>query len=501
MLSVANVTPRFHSSHASRGAQSAWLRHIGLVNDFIRVPYANGSNFATQFLYREFRARGHQVTVVGPTDPEARPDELPARYVGLPSMPLRVHPGGRRPCPRAAALRRIAAQRFDLVLAQTASALSQLGVWLRATHHVPFLSVNTVHLPSIYNNLLPDALHANRVTNSIFSNGLVPWLEKQSVDVYNRGDGLIVLSRGLEKYWRERGVEVPIYVIPRSVEPKIFDRQVAVDPFASAATPRGGRLLCVCRHVREKQLDRLIDLFARHIAPNSKEATLTLVGEGPDHDAIRAHAAASGAGDRIFFPGELSVTELPAYYRHADLFVYASLSETYGQVVSEALFCGLPVVAFADAMGVSDQIEHEQTGMLVDPGPDHAQADLEFATHVLRLLRQPAHLRLLSQRARAKTRARVHPERIVDLHYSAFELAQRHCAATVERRVQRPFAHLGGIGVWAGVHAVVTGLGHIRKEAVINRHSKRQPGWHDFEGAAPAQPERSVELRDAWPAE
>ena len=56
--------------------QRGWLRHIGLLNDYVRIPYANGSSFATQFLYREFRAHGHDVTVVGPTDPLARPEAV-----------------------------------------------------------------------------------------------------------------------------------------------------------------------------------------------------------------------------------------------------------------------------------------------------------------------------------------------------------------------------------------------------------------------------------------
>jgi len=70
-----------------------WLRHIGMLNDYVRIPYANGSSFASQFLYREFRAQGHRVTVVGPSDADAHADELPEQYVMLKSLPLRNHPG------------------------------------------------------------------------------------------------------------------------------------------------------------------------------------------------------------------------------------------------------------------------------------------------------------------------------------------------------------------------------------------------------------------------
>src|SRR5689334_21981134 len=46
-----------------------WPKRIGILNDYVRIPHANGSSFASQFLYREFRKRGHRVTVIGPDDP------------------------------------------------------------------------------------------------------------------------------------------------------------------------------------------------------------------------------------------------------------------------------------------------------------------------------------------------------------------------------------------------------------------------------------------------
>ena len=54
-------------------------RHIGIINDYVKIPYANGSSFASQFLYREFTRRGHDVTVFGPRDPKAVGEELPRR--------------------------------------------------------------------------------------------------------------------------------------------------------------------------------------------------------------------------------------------------------------------------------------------------------------------------------------------------------------------------------------------------------------------------------------
>jgi 1,2-diacylglycerol 3-alpha-glucosyltransferase len=479
-MQALSSTPALPSFAHEGAARPEWLRHIGLLNDYVRIPYANGSSFATQFLYREFRRRGHEVTVVGPRDPEATARDMPERYVLLRALPLRNHPGVHMPLPSATALARVAAERFDIVLGQTNSELTELGVWLRATQHVPFLAVNTLHLRSAYNVLLPDALADNRVVTDVFDAHIMPSIEQHAARVYNQSDGLIVLCSGLARFWRERGVTVPVHVLPRSVEPKIFDTKSETDPFDPRAT-RGGRLLVVCRHTREKSVDRLLTVFARHVLPAFPSASLTLVGDGPDHEALQALARQLGIAHRTFFTGEHALPDIPAFYRHADLFVYASLSETYGQVVSEALWCGLPVVAFADGIGISDQVEHALTGALIAPGPDAISADERFGATISRLLRDPSERRALAQQAALRTRARVHPEGVVRRYYEVFEQAREHCRQTVEARIARPFAAYSALGRWAAVQSLALGLGCLRRPAVVNRHGRKQPTWSALE--------------------
>ncbi|HEY8946832.1 MAG TPA: glycosyltransferase, partial [Polyangiaceae bacterium] len=198
-------------------------RHIGILNDYVRIPYANGSSFASQFLYREFTRRGHDVTVLGPREPGAENAELPRRTVLFDSVPLSNHPGVFLAMPSSQSLARAAGAGFDVLLAQTGSGLLDLGVWLRAGAGVPLLCVNTIHLPSVYNVLLPDALNARADVTEFFDEGLIPRIERLTASAYNQSDGLIVLSEGLERYWRERGVTVPIHVIPRAVDPSLFD--------------------------------------------------------------------------------------------------------------------------------------------------------------------------------------------------------------------------------------------------------------------------------------
>jgi 1,2-diacylglycerol 3-alpha-glucosyltransferase len=450
---------------------------IGILNDYVRVPYANGSSFASQLLYREFSRRGHDVTVIGPHDPDAALADLPRHHVALPSVPLRIHPGVHLPLPSREALAEVKRQNLEILLAQTGSALLELGVWLRRTQGVPFLCVNTFHMPSVFDVLLPDRLHASPRFNAFCRDRVIPFAQQQAVRAYNSSDGLIVLSEGLGQYWRELGVSVPIHVIPRCIDPKIFDRPEQADPFPEGAV-RGHRLLCVCRHTREKSVSRLLRIFAELIAPAVPDATLTLVGDGPDHDVFRAEALELGIMDRTYFAGEQSLTEIAAWYQHADLFVYTSLSETYGQVIGEALYMGVPTVAFEDGMGVSQQIDNGRTGVLVPPGPDERSANWRFAGEVATLLRDPTRRLALGQTARRHARARARIDSTVDRYYAAFESAREHCLRTRRGDRDRSFMPLAR---WTALHVATAALGTLRTPAVVNRNGRRQPAWDRIE--------------------
>src|SRR5690606_32563884 len=158
----ATMTKIHHRSQPARGGAATedlrWLRNIGIMNDYLRVPYANGSSFASQLLFRELSGRGHDVTVVGPEDPDARLSELPPRRVELASIPRRNHPGVQLALPSRRGLDALAAANLQMLVAQTCQGMLFAGTWLRRTHGVPYVCVNTVHMPSVYNVMLPDAL-------------------------------------------------------------------------------------------------------------------------------------------------------------------------------------------------------------------------------------------------------------------------------------------------------------------------------------------------------
>ena len=116
-------------------------------------------------------------------------------------------------------------------------------------------------------------------------------------------------------------------------------------------------LLTVSRLAPEKNV-----LFLKEVLPRFPEATLAVVGDGPQ----RAELERKFKGLDAHFFGYLTGNELAAAYASSDLFLYASETETMGNVVLEGMATGCPVVVPA-AGGIPSLVEHEKTGLLYKP--------------------------------------------------------------------------------------------------------------------------------------
>ena len=424
---------------------------------------------------------------MGPRDPDARPDELAPGTIELPSVPLKMYPGVHLPVPAAPWVFDAHRWDFDLCFAQTTSMLLELGLWLREMKKIPLLCVNTTHLAAAYDVLLPERLSKMPAVHGTVELALKRPLESICADLYNGGDGLIVLSEGLRTYWRERGVTVPIHVVPRAVSADVFDRPLGDDPYPFLIADRGIgasglRLLCAGRHTREKSQDRVIRIFAKQVLPRAPDAVLVLVGEGPDTDFYERVASELGVRDRVVFAGEIPFGRMPDFYRYADVFVHASLSETYGNVLGEALYCGMPTVAMADGMGASSQITDGVNGFLIEPRrPSEDAADAAFGAAVIRLAKDPLLQKELGLNALRGARERHCPEVIEERLADAFRCAQRHAAKDARRpnvlrsKPMQWYTTFRRFQPWTTIMGSVYLAGHLRKPTEKRRRASHHP--------------------------
>ena len=127
-------------------------------------------------------------------------------------------------------------------------------------------------------------------------------------------------------------------------------------------------LISIGRLAPEKNWDTLVQAFGKVYGEHPK-VRLVLIGDGPARPGLESLAAELGIADHVTFTGALPFEEIPRYLKAADLFAFASVTETQGLVTIEAMAAGLPVVA-VDGPGTRDIVERGKQGFLVENDPE-----------------------------------------------------------------------------------------------------------------------------------
>ncbi|MFF1823107.1 glycosyltransferase family 4 protein [Kribbella sp. NPDC058245] len=163
---------------------------------------------------------------------------------------------------------------------------------------------------------------------------------------------------------------------------------------------QGPVVACVSRLVARKGQDTLIRAWPRVLAavPN---ATLLLVGGGPDRSRLERLAAATGVQASVVFTGPVAWADIPPYLDAADVFAMPTRTrrfgfepEALGIVTLEASATGKPVV-IGDAGGTPDTVKHGETGYLVDP-----YNPVAVAVRLIELLSDPAKAQRMGEAGR-----------------------------------------------------------------------------------------------------
>jgi glycosyltransferase involved in cell wall biosynthesis len=183
-----------------------------------------------------------------------------------------------------------------------------------------------------------------------------------------RVDAVIAPSVVVRDELLRRGVRTPVAVVPTGVDLARFapgDRRTARR--ALGLPEDDPVLLYVGRLDREKSVDRVLLAFER-VASTVPRARLVLVGHGKEAERLRRRAGTLAAAGGVQFFGVRPHDTLPVCYQAADLFVFASETETQGLVLAEAAACGLPAVA-VDAPGCDEVVRDGETGLLTKSDP------------------------------------------------------------------------------------------------------------------------------------
>ncbi len=372
--------------------------HVLMLTDVFH-PRINGVATSIETFCPALSAHGVRVTLVAPEYPGSDPaadaptDALPADIIRLPSRPVPLDPEDRlmRWKPLAELDRRLAGADFrdiDLVHVQTPFAAHYAGLRLARRRGIPCIATYHTHFEEYlfhYIRFLPKA--ALRFAART--------LARQQC---NALDAVVVPSPAMAQTLDNYGIRRPLHVIPTGMPESQFvrgDGKRFRQQWGIAASRK--LALFVGRAAYEKNIGFLLQMTALAIRVEP-QLMLIVAGEGPALPALRRQAADLRIEDHIRFVGYLPrATGLRDCYAAADVFTFASQTETQGLVLLEAMAVGLPVLAIP-ALGVAGIVSPRRGAVAA---ADTVEA---FAEQLLSLFERPAKLAAMSRDAIAFAR-------------------------------------------------------------------------------------------------
>jgi glycosyltransferase involved in cell wall biosynthesis len=206
-------------------------------------------------------------------------------------------------------------------------------------------------------------------------------LLKSPIDTYlrklhNRTLATMVPTQALVQALQARGYK-HVTLLARGVDTALFHPAKRSEALRQSwgAAPQDPVALLVGRLAKEKNVGQVLAAFSA-LRQHNPRARLVFVGDGP------LRASLQQACPDAHFAGVRKGEELAAHYASADLFLFASLTETYGNVVPEALASGLAVLSYAHA-AASELIANGDNGLAVEAADSVAylQAAITLASN------------------------------------------------------------------------------------------------------------------------
>ncbi|HEX3269324.1 MAG TPA: glycosyltransferase family 1 protein [Ktedonobacterales bacterium] len=336
------------------------------------LPKLDGVTRTLAMLLEHLRRRGHQAILIGP-------EGSPRRYAGFRvfgarGLPLPFYPELRALAPPLEFGQRLSRFRPDVLHVADPMLLGAAGIaWARRVG-APIVS-------SYHTNLAAYCAHYG-----------FPFLQEPAWFyrklLHNQCETTLCPSPSTAREVERHGFE-RVSVWPRGVDSALFNPSQRSEEWRRAFGDKAKKIvLYVGRLSYEKNLQVLADAFKALDEPG---VALVLVGDGPARESLEQ----SLAGNAVAFTGYLTGEALAMAYASADVFAFPSLTETFGQVVQEAMASGLPVVGF-DAEGVRDLVTDGETGLLAGD-----QSALAFAEALRRALHSDQLRATLGARAHA----------------------------------------------------------------------------------------------------
>jgi glycosyltransferase involved in cell wall biosynthesis len=298
------------------------------------------------------------------------------------------------------------------LLGQTAASKAQeLNLPLVFTFHTQYRE---------YTHYIPIPMET---IQNFIKNAMDRWLQ----DFMRRCQHIIIPSESMREILvNEYGLKNNFTVIPTGIDLEAYRTASGENIRKKRNWGNDTVMISVGRLAPEKNWPLLLQAVAL-VLKDIPQFRLVLIGDGQDRKNLEGLAKELGIRRRITFTGALSFSEIPHYMKAANLFGFASITETQGLATLEAMAARLPAVA-VDASGTRDILKHGQQGYLVE---NNAGA---LAAGIKKLLSNPDRMQKFAEAAYKKAQS-FNIERLTEKLLGVYEQAirdkKKKCFVTV----------------------------------------------------------------------
>ncbi len=337
---------------------------IGFFTDGY-APQVNGVATSVESTAKALRKKGHKVFIIAPKYPDFKDkDKNVIRLQSIPfykGMNLRVATH----LPEKAMLD-VSKIPFDVIHGHSGGTVTIMGLEIAKIKNIPYVFT--------YHTLW------NRYTHYVLKGKiLTPKMAEIASRVFsNRCDYVIAPTERVKKELKSYGVKKPITVIPSGIDIERFEKAKKGYLRKKLGLRKEKILLYAGRLGKEKSIDFIIKAFEK-VSKKDSSTVLVIAGYGPEEEKLKKLAKKLNLEGKVLFTGLINQKDMPKVYKDAQIFLFASKTETQGLVVIEAMASGLPVVGVNDP-AIETMVVDGQNGFITkrDPG--------EFSRKILEML-------------------------------------------------------------------------------------------------------------------
>lgn len=347
-------------------------------------PRINGVTVSTNVFLTELQKLGHEMRLWAPEYPAPEDSDKPHQHdpevSRLKSFGLWFSKEDRLPRPweRKEFFRQLEAFGPDIIHVQTEFILGLMAQAYGRKHKIPVIQTCHTYFEQYINYYWP-------FLPPKIGKAFARWLTRR---LFKHADLIITPTEPMKAVLQSYGIECPITVIPTGIREEDFagvtkaseaDQSEWVQKYPILRDKE--ILLYVGRVGQEKNMDFLVDVVEK-VRQSQPNALLVVAGNGPYLEGFQALVAKRGLGDAVLCLGYVNRQDLKHLYALADVFTFASVTETQGLVTIEAMMCGTPAVAIGK-MGTREVMAGDNGGFMVE---DDVAA---FSSAVVKLLSDP----------------------------------------------------------------------------------------------------------------